>query len=215
MEDYNYLRKLPEQTNLVIDGISIQMYIVENDTWLFDNRQLAQNYEISETTVRRHLQRNKNTLIEGKHWFKKRGWKPPYYPDFTLWTKEGFITIGNFIKNTKANKLLIALGVKSKQITKIESQLIEIIKDSFDGITRVESHFSVSGYIVDLYFPELSAIIEIDEMDHESYNTENEVLREILVQNSLDSEIIHFNPHNTKNNIGNVINRLIKKIITT
>ena len=215
MEDYNYLPKLPEQTNLVINGISIQLYIVENDTWLFDNHQLAQNYGIKETTVRRHLQRNKNTLIEGKHWFKKQGWKPSSYPEFNLWTKEGFITIGNFIKNTKANKLLTALEVKSKQITKIESQLIEIIKNSFNGITSVESHFSVSGYIVDLYFPELSTVIEIDERGHESYNAGNEYLREILIQNSLNCEIIRFNPHDIKDNIGKVINKLVKKIITT
>lgn len=213
MENYNYLAELPEQTVLVVDGISIQMYIVENDTWLFDNSQLARNYGINETTARRHLQRNLNTLIEGKHWFKKRGWKPRYYPEYNLWTKEGFIAIGNFIKTAQADNLLIALGVKSKQITKIESQVIDIIKKSFKGITRVESHFPVSGYIADLYFPDLNIIIEIDEMGHESYNAENEYLREILIQNSLNCEIMRFNPHNIKDNIGNVINKILKYIV--
>ncbi len=215
MEEYNYHPEFPEQTTLNVNDISIQLYIVENNIWLFSNRQLAKNYNISENTVSRHLQRNKNTLIEGKHWFKKRGWKPPYYPDFTLWTKDGFIKFGNFVKNTKADKLLTTLGVKSRQTTKIESEIIEIIKNTFKGIAKVETHFPVSGYIVDIYFPELDIIIEIDEMGHESYDLGDEYLREILVKSSLNCEVIHFNPHDHSNNIGKVINKIIRKIMKT
>ena len=215
MENYNYLKKLPEPTILKINGISIQLYVVEDDTWLFDNRQVAQNYGISENTVRAHLRRNKNVLIEGKHWFKKRGRKPPRYPEFNLWTKEGFVTIGNFIKTTKANNLLVALGITSKQITKIESQIIEIIRDAFEGNTKVESHYSVQGYTVDIYFPQLNIIVEIDEMNHESYDSGDEYLREILIQNSLNCEIIHYNPHDINDSIGKVINKILKRLMLT
>ena len=72
MEKFNYRFELPKPTTLNFGSISIKLYIVENDVWLFDNEQLANNYGVTKNTIRRHLQRNKNDiLLEGIHWFNK------------------------------------------------------------------------------------------------------------------------------------------------
>jgi len=215
MENYNYQYELPKETLLDVNGISIRLYVVEDSIWLFDNRQVADNYGISEATVRSHLKNNENILIEGKHWFKKQGWKPPNYPHFNLWTKEGFVTVGNFIKTSEANTLLIALGIKSKQVTKIESQLVEIIKNTFRDITKIESNFPVSGYFADIYFPDINTIVEIDERGHKGYDMYDELSREDSIRESLNCEIIRFNPHDIHDNVGNIINKLLKKIMKT
>jgi len=77
MNYFNYLPELPSPTTITINDISIHLYIVENSIWLFSTKHLAKNYGIDEITVRGHLKRNKDTLIEGRDWFKKGGWKPP------------------------------------------------------------------------------------------------------------------------------------------
>ena len=213
MNDFNYLPELPSPTTITINDISIHLYIVDNSIWVFSNEHLAKNYEISQSTVRQHLKRNKDKLIEGNHWFKKKGWKPPSCPHFTLWTKEGFIKFGNFVKTAKADLVLTALGVKSRQTTKIESEVAEIIKRTFQGITDVKTQFSVSGYKADLYLPELNIIVEIDEHSHDSYSPNDEYWREIEMQESLNCEIFRYNPHSKNRNIGDLINILLKKLI--
>lgn len=213
MNDFNYLPELPSPTTTTINDISIHLYIVENSIWLFSNEHLAKNYGISQITVRGHLKRNKDKLIEGNHWFKKQGWKPPYYPHFTLWTKQGFIKLGNFVKTAKADSVLTALGVKSRQTTKIESEVIEIIKRAFQGITDVKTQFPVSMYKADLYLPELNIIVEIDEHNHDGYSPNDECWREIEMQESLNCEILRYNPHSKKKNIGDLINIIFKKLI--
>jgi len=215
MEKYNYLPQLPEQSVLEINGESLQVYIVEDGTWLFDNRQVAYNYDSDEDTIRQQLYRYKsqNKLIEGKHWFHKNGWKPPRFPHYSLWTKEGFIALGCYKGSTKAEKILIGLGIKTRQATRIESELFKIIKNAFKGITVVETHYQISEYIVDLYFPNLSIIVEIDEMGHENYDSDKELYRESKIRNSSKCEILRFNPHNDQHNIGQVINKILKKIL--
>ena len=59
MEDFNYEPDLPEPTTLNIGHVSIQLYIVEDNVWLFANEQMAKNYGVTEGTVRGHLQSNK------------------------------------------------------------------------------------------------------------------------------------------------------------
>lgn len=213
MSDFNYTPELPSSTTITINDISIHLYIVENSIWLFSNEHLAKNYEISQNTVRQHLKRNKDKLIEGNHWFKKKGWKPPHFPHFTLWTKQGFIKFGNFVKTAKADLVLTALGVKSRQTTKIESEVTEIIKRAFQGITDVKTQFSISGYKADLYLPELNIIVEIDEHNHDSYSPNDEDQREIVMKESLNCKIFRHNPHDKNKNIGDLINRIFKELI--
>ena len=129
--------------------------------------------------------------------------------------KKGFIKLGNYIKTKKAENVLVALGIKSRQTPIIESQIFEVIKSSLKNITTTRIHYRIpkAGYIVDLYFPEINLVIEIDEYNHKNYRKYEEKYREEIIKKNLNCEIIRYDPHNPKLNVGMLLNRIFLKIL--
>lgn len=205
----NYRPELPKEQTITIEGISVCLYVVEDNLWLLSDAQVAKAYGISINTVRQHCNRNKDIIKKGTHWFYKQGKLPPNFPCLRLWTKEGLIELGNYIKTTKASILLKALGVKSRQRTKIESEYLEIISSAFKGISPYQYQYEVQGYKIDLYFPELKIAVEIDEHNHGSYDGGSEALREFTIKQALDCNIIKFNPNVLGANVGELINLVL------
>lgn len=206
----NYYAPLPKEQIIDIEGISIALHVIEGGVWLLTDTQVAQAYGISQVTVRRHLQRNKDVIVEGQHWFMKKGGLPSGFPHLRLWTLDGFIILGNFIKTAKANILLTSLGIKTRQMTKIESEYVYVINSTFEGIMPVRFQYPAGKYKVDIYFPSLRLAIEIDEFDHTTYSQENESVREEFVCSTLGCEILRFNPNLPGNNVGKLINAILR-----
>lgn len=206
----NYYTSLPKEQVINIEDIPISLHLLEDGEWLLTDKQVARAYDISTVTIRRHLQRNNNVLIEGQHWFMKKGNLPPRFPHLRLWTRDGFIALGNYIKTAKANILLTSLGVKTRQMTKIESEYFDVINSTFESIMPVRFQYPAGKYKVDIYFPILRLAIEIDEFDHATYNQEDESVREEFVRGALGCEIIRFNPNLLSNNVGKLINAILR-----
>lgn len=215
MKGTNYYQALPKPTAVDYNGIAISTYILKDETWLLTDNQVAENYGVKHVTVKAHVHRNKASLTEGEDWFYKKGKLPKNFPQLRLWTKEGFIKLGNHIKTKKADNVLVALGIKSRQTPIIESQIFEIIKASLKNITKTRTHYRIpkTGYIVDLYFPELSLVVEIDEYNHKNYNKFGEKYREEVIKKVLNCEIIRYDPHNPKSNVGMLLNKIFLKIL--
>ena len=210
----NYPAPLPKEQEISVNGLSIKLYVVEEGVWLLKDIQVARAYGISPVNVRRHVQRNKDTLIEGIHWFKKHGNLPRGFPHLRLWTRDGLIKLGDFIKTAEADTLLVALDVKSRQSTKTESAFVAVIRTTFEGILPISFQHPVDKYKVDIYFPSLKLAVEIDEFDHETYSQANESDRETVVRSTLGCEILRFNPNLPSNNVGRLINDILRRANT-
>jgi very-short-patch-repair endonuclease len=215
MKEINYNKSLPEPTSVDYNGIAISTYIIEDGTWFLTDNQVAKNYGIKHGTVKAHVHRNIDILIEGKDWFYKKGKLPKNYPRLRLWTKDGFIKVGNYIKTKQAENVLVALGIKTRQTSTIESNIAEIIKSSLKDITKTRIKYRIpkAGYIVDLYFPDLNLVVEIDEYNHKNYSKYEEKFREEIIRSVLNCEIIRYDPHNPKSNVGILLNKVFMKIL--
>lgn len=209
----NYNALLPKKQEICVNGVSLLLHVVENSEWLLTDVQVARAYGISTVSIRRHVQRNKDALIEGTHWFKKHGNLPRYFPHLRLWTREGLIKLGNFIKTSEAETLLVALNVKSRQRTKPESAFVDIIRSTFNEIIPVEFQYSAGKYKIDIYFPTLKLAVEIDEFNHVGYSSEKEIEREKFISETLECDLIRFNPNIAGNNVGKLINLILMQVI--
>ena len=67
----NFEPELPPATTININGVDLTLYIVEDGLWLLTDEQVAKAYGRAVNTIRRHVQRNKDVLIEGRDWFMK------------------------------------------------------------------------------------------------------------------------------------------------
>ena len=213
MTEINYLPALPDPQTIIVNEIPLHLYIVEDDTWFFSDKQVAKIYGISPTTIKRHISRNRDVLIEGKHWFKKLGKLPRYFPHMRLWTKEGLIKLGNFVKTQEAEQVLIALGVKTRQRTKLEPQLKKIISSAFEGILEMKKPYPVAGYKIDIYFPQINTAVEIDEYAHGNYDADKEQMREETIKKVIGCSFVRYNPHSSNENVGTLINKILKRAI--
>ena len=84
---------------------------------------------------------------------------------------------------------------------------------AFKNVIPVRLQHPVADYIVDIYFPSIGLVIEIDEFDHESYNSIKEGYREEIISETLKCELIRFNPNLPGNNICTLINIILKHFV--
>lgn len=93
----------------------------------------------------------------------------------------------------------------------IETETIEIIKESFSHLPSIPQFF-VSGYRIDLYFPEHRIAIECDEFNHQDYNANEEKARQDCIIKLLGCKFIRYNPNKEDFNIGQVINHIMRSV---
>ena len=92
----------------------------------------------------------------------------------------------------------------------IEADCLRIIKEACKHMKSVEQ-FHVSGYRIDLYFPEHRIAVECDEHGHSHYDLNNEIERQEHISKTLECEFVRFNPHKKNFNIGTVIHKILSK----
>jgi very-short-patch-repair endonuclease len=194
-----------QEQEILVGEIPLTLYVLEDGTWVLNDKMVAVAFGIKEVTVRRHYMRNKDVLIEGRHWIQLRNSRH--------WTKEGLIKLGNYVKERKAGALLNALGVLSRHATRIESDVVAIISSSFAGILQVETQHPIGKYKVDIYLPLLNLAIEIDEYAHESYDRYNEIIRELSISTGIGCEFIRWDAHAPDTNVGTLINKIVARLL--
>jgi len=196
-----------EKQQVPVGNIQLTVYVLEDDRWALSDEMVATALGIKEGTVRRHFQKYKDVFIEGHHW-NLIGLK-------RHWTKEGLIKLGNYVTQEKAGILLDALGVQSRHVTRIESNVTAIVSASLAGIVPIHTQHHVEGYKVDIYIPSLKLAIEIDEYGHEGYDPLGEIFRELIISKTRDCEFIRWNAHAHDANVGTLINEVLRRFLAS
>jgi very-short-patch-repair endonuclease len=151
-----------------------------------------------------------NEFIEGidYKWSFKRG-----SPRLIVFLKEGAIKIAEKLPIEKAANFLANEGIEKKHKITHESHYIEIIIESINNLTPAFKQYSIDGYRIDLYFPDLKLAIECDEQNHKNYNIIHHELRQHYIEQKLHCQFIRFDPYKEDFNIGIVINKIFLKIL--
>ena len=151
-----------------------------------------------------------NKFNEGIHyeWSSKRG-----SPRLIVINKEGAIKIAMKLPNEKAANFLANEGIEKKHKITHESHYIEIIKEAINNLTPAIKQYSVDGYRIDLYLPELKLAIECDEQGHKNYNIFRHELRQKHLEQKMNCQFIRFDPHKEDFNVGAVIHKILLKIL--
>lgn len=89
-----------------------------------------------------------------------------------------------------------------------ETEIIKTIQLAFSHFPSF-TQFFISGYRIDLYFPDHRIAVECDEKGHKDYNGEKEIKRQDTITKLLGCKFIRFNPDSPKFNIGKVINKIM------
>lgn len=190
-----------------VGNIPLAVFVLDNGDWVLSDEMASVALGVSIVTIRRHFQRHKNDLVKGRDWVEIRCSRH--------WTMDGVVRLGNFVKQKKAGDLLDALGVKSRHVTRIESNAVGILSAALADILQFQLQHQIVGYKVDIYIPSLNLAIEIDEHGHGSYNPIAEVLREFVITKRLDCELIRWNAHAPGANIGTLLNEILKRLVAS
>lgn len=92
-----------------------------------------------------------------------------------------------------------------------ETEIIKTIQLAFNHCSSI-TQFLISGYRIDLYFPEHQIAVECDENGHKDYLAEKEIKRQDIITQLLGCKFVRFNPDSPEFNIGNVINKIMVAI---
>jgi very-short-patch-repair endonuclease len=99
-------------------------------------------------------------------------------------------------------------------VTTKEQDTLETIINSLQDIIEYKTQFQIDKYRIDLYIPSLNLAIECDENNHKDRNIEYEQKREDEIKDLLNCEFIRFNPDDPNFNIGEIINKIFKIILS-
>ena len=122
-------------------------------------------------------------------------------------TERGLKRLISKSRKPQARELATYIGLDC-YFSPIEVDCLRIIESALQHFNPVQQ-FRISGYIVDLYFPEQRIAIECDEDGHSNYNNKKEITRQDQITKLLGCQFIRFNPNEEGFNIGNVINKII------
>lgn len=85
------------------DGTSIEVNPHEDHEYTLSTALVAEGYQVSPVTIRRHLQNNADELVEGKHFYRIQNMNAGNRSELH-WTKRGIIRLGFFIKSERAKE---------------------------------------------------------------------------------------------------------------
>jgi very-short-patch-repair endonuclease len=131
-------------------------------------------------------------------------------------TVSGLTKLVCITRKAEGLKLAEILKLKTNEckIISVEEHTIKQIMTAFDGETMHSQHY-VSGYRIDLYFPEYRLAIECDECHHQQQkNSRYDKVREDNIKQILDCEFIRYAPQQPDFDMFLVINRIFKHIQT-
>lgn len=94
------------KSNIEIDGEVIPVRPDDRHVYLVETALVAKGYGVAPNVIRNHKDRNRDELVEGKHWIacatKRDAGGPPIKTIF--WTRNGVVRLGFFIKSARAKK---------------------------------------------------------------------------------------------------------------
>lgn len=89
----------------VNESLIVNVMPNQEHEFLMPTKDVAKGYDISPQTLRSHLHRNANELVENKHFVKgvsNSNTLKNYQPHQVFWTKAGVIRLGMFIRSERA-----------------------------------------------------------------------------------------------------------------
>ena len=92
-----------------------------------------------------------------------------------------------------------------------EQTAINLIKDAFEG-QDMQTHYTLLGYRIDLYFHKHKLVIEVDELGHADRNLSDEIERQKTLEKELDCMFIGINPDGKNFIIFREINKIHRQI---
>ena len=92
-----------------------------------------------------------------------------------------------------------------------EQTVINSIKDAFEG-ENMQTHYTVLGYRIDLYFYKYMVAIEVDELGHNDRSVDHETQRQRALERKLNCVFIRINPDAADFNICKEINKVHRHI---
>jgi very-short-patch-repair endonuclease len=73
----------------------------------------------------------------------------------------------------------------------------------------IDIHFTVGPYRVDMYVHELNVVVECDENDHSSYDTESEMARQEFITKELGCRWVRYNPYAVDFDVFAIISQIL------
>jgi very-short-patch-repair endonuclease len=141
-------------------------------------------------------------------------------------TQETFELIENTynLKHRYVTKINSTTNHVNSIMMSIENASIGFICNCIDGVIEHKRQFKVDKYFVDLYLPKINVVIECDELNHRSYDQEEEKTRETFITETLDEvpssmqpkvaflkcKFIRFNPTSPNFDLSTIINHILK-----
>lgn len=130
-----------------------------------------------------------------------------------LWSLAGAKFLAQRVSKDKAKRFLASIGEAPLARSRVESQIVEIVKASLAGFpVTVRTEYPVGPYKIDIYIPELELAIECDERNHSGYCPFEEEGREDYIKGKLGGTFYRHNPDDPKTNVGMIINHIFKLI---
>ena len=84
------------------NGVDISIIPSQEHSFLITTSEVAKGYEVSESTIRRHLQNHSDELLENTHYFYGVQNLNAAEMRVLYWTKQGVILLGFFIRSERA-----------------------------------------------------------------------------------------------------------------
>ncbi len=140
--------KTPNDFQEIQQGIIVD----EKYDWLLRTQHVAKGYAISSGSVTKHIQRNPEEFLEGKHFIRGvDNLSTPYknsQPRQVFWTKRGIIRLGFFIKTQQAKKFRdwaedLTISAMQQQSKPGSQNLAQALRDAiepiYDRLSVIES----------------------------------------------------------------------------
>ena len=116
------------------------------------------------------------------------------------------------VSTPKSIEFRSKLGFNQYDITLTKEQsVLKSVMDAFEG-QNMQTHYSVLGYRIDLYFHDYRLAIEVDEKGHQDRDIDHEIKRQKALEKKLDCEFIRINPDKENFNIIKAINKIHRHI---
>jgi prophage antirepressor-like protein len=152
------------------ENVALEVREEPTHEWLLETALVADGYQVEKQVVKKHLQRNADEFVEGKHFVRWVQNVPSNEPQI-FFTKKGVIRLGFFIKSARAKKfrdwaedLIVAKQEVTKPLTTLDmlEMSIKQLREQESRVTAIEAkvleieaktttrpeYFTVMGYAI-------------------------------------------------------------------
>lgn len=126
------------------EEIQLNLIVDSKHDWLLKTKHTAKGYGVTGDSITKHIQRNPEEFLEGKHYIRGTdNLSLPYknsQPRQIFWTKRGIIRLGFFIKSQQAKKFrdwaedLTLQALQSASLTDAPDRIAIALKEAIDPL---------------------------------------------------------------------------------